>query len=126
MIGFPPDKEYMYFTTFKRPDQVLYFLDSWPTNHGVLEKFRDKLEASEFSDSEFNEYAVEFWGGEVSISEFVDWLEDDIFNNTIFDELKKRREQHEKGNNNKQDSNNEGNEDNQVSGNAESGQDGDA
>ena len=96
MIEVLLNKEYMNFMVAKRPDQMLYFLDSWPTNHGIMEKFRDKLEASEFGDSEFNEYCVEFWDGEASIPEFIDWLEQDLYDNNIFNELKKRREKEEK------------------------------
>ena len=98
MNGVPPDKEYMYFTTFKRPDQLMYYLlNSWPNGHGIIEKFQAKLEASEFSDHEFNEYCAEYWDGEVDVTEFIDWLEQDLFNNTIFDELKKRREKEKNG-----------------------------
>jgi hypothetical protein len=92
MIGMPTSNEYMHFVAERRPDQMLYLLDSWPYNEGTIRGFRDKLEASEFSDSEFNEYVVEHWDGEVNISEFIDWLEQDLYDNSIFNELKKRRE----------------------------------
>jgi hypothetical protein len=124
-MNLPPSNERMTFTMEKRPDQILHLFHVNSFDISTLEKFSEKLEKSEFSDTEFNEYAIEFWDGEAELPDFIIWLEQDLFNNAIFDELKKRREQHEKGNN-EQDNNNEGNEDNQVSGNAESGQDGDA
>lgn len=122
MTGFPPDKEYMNFTALKRPDQMLYLLESWPYNEGTIRGFRDKLETSEFSDREFNEYCAEFWDGEANIPEFIDWLEQDLYDNTIFNELEKRRKQNEKRNNEQDKQDKQDNQDNQDSNDSNNGQ----